>query len=229
MSAPISVIIPTLDAAMALPETTEALLEGVTSGLVRELVISDGGSRDGIDVVARGLGAVLVSGSPGRGGQIARGIATAKGPWLLLLHADTHLAPGWAQAAHAHIAGHPGKAGWFRLRFRAEGLAPRLVEAGANLRARYLGLSYGDQGLLVSRDLLESVGGFPQLPLMEDVALARKLRHRLRPLGATALTSADRYLRDGWARRVLMNLSTLTRFYLGASPALLARQYNSRK
>lgn len=228
MPAPITVVIPTLDAADALPATADALLEGVTCGLVAGLVISDGGSADGTREVAKELGAVLVEGPPGRGGQLARGVAAADSDWVLMLHADTWLSPGWSAAARSHIAEHADKAGYFRLRFRAGGLAPRLVAGGANLRSRLLGLPWGDQGLLVSRRVLASVGGVPELPLMEDVALARRLRGRLRMIGAEALTSAERYERDGWGRRVAANLWTLLRYALRADPDRLAARYRKR-
>lgn len=228
MPAPIAVIIPLINAAHALPATTEALLGGLTDGLVAELILSDGGSKDGISEVAGELGATLVTGPRGRGGQIARGIAAARAPWMLILHADTHLSDGWAQAVRSHMEDHPDKAGWFRLGFRANGFAPRLVAAGANLRARLLGLPYGDQGLLVARATLEEVGGVPVIPLMEDVALARRLKGRLRPLDAIAFTSAERYEAEGWLRRSIRNLGTLMRYLLGASPKELVTRYEGQ-
>lgn len=225
MPAPLSIVIPTLNAAAELPATADALLAGATSGLVRELVISDGGSTDKTLDAARELGAVIVTGPPGRGGQLARGVAASTGDWVLLVHADTHLAEGWESVAFDHMNRHPEKAGWFRLRFRGSGMAPTLVAVGANLRSRWLGLPYGDQGLLVSRATLAEVGGIPEVPLMEDVVLARALRGRLRRLECDALTSAARYERDGWVSRTTGNLGTLTRFFLGASPESLKRRY----
>lgn len=128
---------------------------------------------------------------------------------------------------HGHIAGHRDKAGYFRLAFRATGLAPAVVARWANLRAAALGLPYGDQGLLISRDLLARIGGIPDLPLMEDVALARALRGRLRALPATARTSAARYERDGWLRRSLTNGGTLLRYLTGTPPERLVARYRS--
>lgn len=225
MPALLSVVIPTLNAAHALAATAEALLSGATEGLIRDLVISDGGSTDETRQAALDLGAAWVEGPPGRGGQIARGVAASAGDWLLILHADTHLSDGWTSAARAHMTAYPDRAGYFRLSFRAQGAAPRLVAGGANLRSRLLGLPYGDQGLLISRKLLAEVGGVPDIPLMEDVALAGRLRGRLRALDALALTSAERYLADGWAGRVAGNLGTLLRYRLGADPHRLARRY----
>ncbi len=224
MRAPLSVIIPTLESAPLVPRTAAGLIEGLDAGLVRELILSDGGSDDAIAGVAEALGAKLVSGPAGRGGQLARGAAAAAGDWLLFLHADTHLSPGWAQAVAAHIRDRPARAGWFRLRFRGGALAGRVVAGWANLRSR-AGLPYGDQGLLISRDLYKSVGGHPDIPLMEDVAIARRLRGRLSPLDAFANTDPVRFQRRGWLRQGAANLSRLLRYRLGADPETLARRY----
>lgn len=223
MPAPLTVVIPTLNAADDLPATASALMPGVAAGLIRALVVSDGGSEDGTLALADALGAVVVSGPAGRGGQIRRGVAAADTDWVLILRADTWPAGDWVAALTAHLAKHPDKAGYFHLRFRAEGIAPRLVEGWANLRSRLFKLPYGDQGLVISRHVMAEVGGMPDLPIMEDVALARALRHRLRPLPALALTSAERYQRAGWLRRGSRNLLTLLRYLAGASPKDLAR------
>ena len=224
MRAPLSVVIPTLDAARELPGCLAALPEGLV--LIREVVVSDGGSRDTTTAIAREAGAEVVAGPPGRGGQIRRGVAASRGEWLLVLHADTRLDPGWSGAVGAHLAG-GGEAAWFRLAFRAEGIAPRLVARWANLRSR-LGLPYGDQGLLVPRALLDAVGGYDDVPLMEDVALARRLRGRMRGLRHVARTGAARYEAEGWGRRGARNLLTLARYLGGADPARLARGYERR-
>ncbi|MGI9391234.1 MAG: TIGR04283 family arsenosugar biosynthesis glycosyltransferase [Boseongicola sp.] len=226
MVAPLSVVIPSLNAASELPETAKALMPGLTEGLIRELVVTDGGSSDDTLEIARALGAVIVEGPPGRGGQIALGVEAARAEWLLILHADTHLGPGWPDAVWRHIESGQNKAGYFRLVFRAEGWAPKLVASGANFRARWLGLPYGDQGLLLPKRLLAAIGGVPNVPLMEDVIIARQLRGLMRPLDAKAHTSADRYLREGWVRRVARNLWTLTRFKFGASPEQLMSRYS---
>ncbi len=226
MRAPLSVVIPTLDAGSELPGCLAALMEGVGAGLVREVVVSDGGSNDATAALARDAGAAVVTGPPGRGGQLRRGVAASGGSWLLVLHADTRLDPGWSEAVRAHVeAGH--EAAWFRLAFRARGLAPRLVAAWANLRAR-AGLPYGDQGLLIPRALYEEVGGYEDIALMEDVSLACRLRGRMRGLPMTARTGAARYEAQGWARRGARNLLTLARYLAGADPARLARAYERR-
>ena len=220
MPAPISVIIPTLNAATSLPGTVASLMEGVEAGLIRELVVTDGGSTDATRAVADEIGAVLVEGPASRGGQLRRGCDAARGDWLFVLHADTQLAAGWTEAGVRHMACRD--AGWGRLRFDRGG---RIVAGWANLRSRVFGLPYGDQGLLVPRSLYRDVGGYPDQPLMEDVALARALRGRLRPLGVEAVTSSEKYRRQGWVRRGARNLWTLLRYSFGVSPARLAEGY----
>ncbi len=223
MPAPISVIIPTLNAAATIGPTLVALAEGLDAGLVGELIIVDAGSQDGIEEIAGDIGARFKTVAPSRGGQLATGAALATRPWLLFIHADTVLGEGWLAAVQAHLAT-PDKAGYFRLHFDASGLAPRLVAGWANLRSRLFGLPYGDQALLISAALYSKAGGHPDQPLMEDVALARALKGKLSPLKAEAVTSAAKY-QGQWLRRGSRNLSLLLRYFLGASPEALARHY----
>ncbi|MCP5074828.1 MAG: glycosyltransferase [Rhodobacteraceae bacterium] len=227
MTAPLSVVIPTLDSAARLGPTLACAFEAVPTGLLNELILADGGSQDGIDKLADEAGARLVVSVAGRGRQLAAGAEAASGDWLLFLHADTVLSEGWSDAVLAHI-NRSQQAGYFRLAFDARGFAPRFVAGWANLRSRLLGLPYGDQGLLISRQLYESVGGFPALPLMEDVVLARALKGQMCLLPATATTAADRYLRDGWVLRGWRNLITLLLYFLGWAPDGLARRYQNR-
>ena len=223
MRAPLSIVIPTLNAEQALPATVAALIEGVQSGLVRELIVADGGSTDATCAIADDLGATVVSGDARRGGQLRHGASAASGVWLLFLHADTQLAAGWSTAVAEHI-GNSEIAGYFRLRFRAKGLAPAVVAAWANTRSRF-GLPYGDQGLLVSRQLYDQIGGFRDMPLMEDVAMARALCGKLSMLPAVAATGAARYQTGGWVRRGAQNMWLLVRYLCGADPERLARNY----
>lgn len=223
MRAPLSIVIPTLNAAAHLPETLACLVEGLDRGLVRELIVADGGSTDQTAQIAEDAGARLVSGTAGRGGQLRRGCAAAQGAWLLILHADTHLSAGWSEAVLHHLNS-PDKAGYFRLKFRATGLAPAMIAAGANLRAR-LGLPYGDQGLLISADRYQKSGGYADIALMEDVLMARALRGDLVFLAASAETDPERYLRNGWFTQVARNQWTLGKYLWGVAPANLAKSY----
>lgn len=222
MRAPISVIIPTLNAQDPLHDCLTALMEGLDAGLIRELIVSDGGSLDATVAMAEAWGAEVIAGPASRGGQLRRGCAAAQADWLLILHADTILSRGWTDPVGAFLA-KPGAA-WFRLRFDGGGLAGRIVAGWANLRSQF-GLPYGDQGLLVHRSLYQKAGGYPDQPLMEDVALVRTLRGKLRGIDVTATTSAERYRRQGWLRRGGRNLWTLMRYFTGAKPQDLARSY----
>lgn len=222
MRAPISVIIPTLNAERHLGACLAALMPGLEAGLIRELIVSDGGSEDATVALAKEWGATLVSGPASRGGQLQRGCAVAKGRWLLVLHADSVLQPGWVGVVAAHLATH--QAGWFRLSFAQGGIAGRCVAAWANLRSRF-GLPYGDQGLLVPVALYHSVGGYPDQPLMEDVAIARALKGHLVGLQAGAQTCAVKYRTQGWLRRGARNIWTLLRYLLGTSPERLSQSY----
>jgi hypothetical protein len=223
MRAELSVVIPTLDAGDALPACLGALFEGVHTGLIREVIVSDGGSQDATRVMAEEAGAVIVTGPPSRGGQLRRGAEAAGGTWLMVLHADTGLPEGWSEAVRAQIA--KGGAAAFRLRFDAGGVAPRLVAGWANLRTRMFGLPYGDQALLVSHRAYHAAGGYPDIPLMEDVALARALKGRIALLPLAVTTSAARFQREGWLRRGARNLWLLARYLCGADPARLAARY----
>ena len=225
MRAPITVIIPTLEAEASLPATLASLMEGLEAGLIRELVISDGGSGDATAQIAEEVGAHLLRGAPSRGGQIRRGAAAARGEWLLILHADTVLPQGWSDLVAAHLPG--GAPAHFRLGFDSGHPMARLTAAWANARARF-GLPYGDQGLLLRRTDYDAIGGCPDQPLMEDVAMARALTRAGRAhvqLPGRVRTSAERYARAGWIRQGSRNLWRLCRYLCGASPDALVRGY----
>ncbi|WP_120502946.1 TIGR04283 family arsenosugar biosynthesis glycosyltransferase [Sulfitobacter mediterraneus] len=226
MPAPISVIIPTLNAEAVLPRCLESLMEGLEAGLIRELVISDGGSSDATGALAQAWGAEVVQGGASRGGQLRRGCAAGKGDWLLVLHADSRLSPGWVDVAARGLA-QADQAYWFQLRFDQGGLPARIVAGWANLRSR-MGLPYGDQGLLISKTLYEAHGGYQDIPLMEDVALARALKGRLAGLEAQVTTSAEKYRCQGWLRRGGRNLWTLLRYFAGVDPETLAAAYRQK-
>jgi rSAM/selenodomain-associated transferase 2 len=226
MPAPLSVIIPTLNAASDLPLALESLLPGLEAGLIREVIISDGGSADATRAIAGSAGAAVIDSPPGRGRQLQAGAAAARGEWFLFLHADTALSRDWPERAAAHMSARPQMAAAFRLKFRSDAREARWLEARANRRARWLGLPYGDQGLLISRPVYSEFGGYADVPLMEDVMLVRALgKRRIVILDAEARTSAAKYERDGWHKRAWSNAWLLTRFLLGARPEDLARAY----
>jgi len=219
----LSVVIPTLDAAASLRGTLDAL--GDAPG---EVVVADGGSRDGTAEIARGLGARVVMAPRGRGAQLSAGVAAARGPWLLLLHADTRLAPGWGDAVRAAMRD-PGRAAFFRFALDHAAPAARRLERAVAWRCRVLALPYGDQGLLIHQDLLDAAGGIAPLPLMEDVDLVRRIgRARLAALDVAAVTSAERWRREGYLRRSARNLACLSLWFLGLKPERILRLYRGR-
>lgn len=219
----ISVVIPTLNAESCLPACLTSIEEGRRAGLVSEVIVSDGGSSDDTQQIATDFGARIILGAPSRGGQLRRGCAEALGDWLLIVHADSVLSPSWPTVVPDHLSS--GAAGWFRLAFDDGGVPARLVSGWANFRSR-LGLPYGDQGLLLPVALYREVGGYPDQPLMEDVAIARRLRGRLIGLNWVIVTSAQKYQRQGWLRRGGRNLWTLLRYLVGVPSTELARSYN---
>ncbi|MBO6897662.1 MAG: TIGR04283 family arsenosugar biosynthesis glycosyltransferase [Shimia sp.] len=225
MRAPVSVVIPTLNEQAGLPACLGALFEGVSAGMIRELIVADGGSEDDTLQIAEDAGAKVVTCAASRGGQMRTGAEKAQGEWLLFVHADTVLSDGWSAATEAHLQ-HMDVAGYYALRFEKGGLAGRFVAGWANLRSRWFGLPYGDQGLLISRQLYEELGGFADIPLMEDVAIARQLgRRRLVRLDVWASTSPRKYQAQGWLRRGGRNLWTLLRYLVGVAPETLAAAY----
>jgi rSAM/selenodomain-associated transferase 2 len=215
----VSVVIPTLNAAATLPATLRCL-DGVA-----EIVVADGGSTDATASIAVEHGARVLSLPRGRGSQLAGGIAVARHPWLLLLHADTRLQAGWRNAVAARMAD-PNRAAYFRFALDSADWRAGLLQGAVALRCRLFALPYGDQGLLIHRDLLHAVGGMRDLPLMEDVDLVRRLgRKRLVAMDAEAVTGAARWERDGWTRRSARNLLCLSLYFAGVKPATIARLY----
>lgn len=231
----ISVVIPTLNAAPTLGRTLVSLLQANSAGALRELIISDGGSSDETCALAEAAGARLIGGLPGRGPQLHAGAMAARGDWLLFLHADTSLAPAWLEHARRHMAESFGRrAAVFRLRFDDDRVKARLVAAGANLRARLFALPYGDQGLLISRRHYEALGGFQPLPMFEDVDLVRRIvrdggRQAIAYLPVDAVTSAARYVEEGYAARVLRNARSLARFFRGDDVGEIVEFYERQK
>ena len=217
---PVSAIIPVLNAADTLAATV------ATIAWAAEIVVADGGSTDSSPAQAALLNAQVLTVPRGRGSQLAAGVAAARHDWLLLLHADTRLTPEARAVVETHMARHPDRAGYFRFALHSTNKRARVLERAVAWRCRILALPYGDQGLLLHRDLLRHVGGIRPLPLMEDVDLVRRLgRRRLIALDAAAITSAVKWERDGWLRRSARNLCCLALWFAGVAPHRIARLY----
>jgi uncharacterized protein len=220
----LSFVIPALNEAEALP----ALLGDLRRVRVpHEVIVVDGGSIDGTARVAAAGGATVIAVPRGRGRQLRIGASTARSEVLCFLHADVRVGAEARAAIERAVAETTTDALVFSLRIAAAGRIFRVLERAANLRSRFAGLPYGDQGLLVSRETYAQAGGFRDIPLMEDVALIRSLRRhaRIRVLPACLEVSPRRWQRDGTVRRTIRNWSLLIRYLLGTSPERLVAEY----
>ena len=227
----ISVIIPTLNAEAGLGGTLTALVPAAVDGLVREVIVVDGGSGDRTAAIVDQAGAQLVSRSGGRGYQLEAGARRARFPWLLFLHADTVLESGWERDALAFMEAVDGgkralAAAAFRFGLDDMGLRPRVLERLVAMRCALLRLPYGDQGLLIPKLLYADIGGYNPHPLMEDVDIVRRLgRRRVVMLRSRAVTSAARYRNDGYLRRSTRNVTCLFLYFLGVPTTVISRLY----
>jgi rSAM/selenodomain-associated transferase 2 len=225
----ISVIIPTLNSAAHLERTLVPLVAGITRGIVKQVIVADGGSVDETLAIADGAGCEVITAEPHRAKQLRAGADAAKGKWLLFLHADTALAAGWVEETERFISAPQSrkKAAVYRLAFDDASREARRVVFWARARARVMKLPYGDQGLLISRFFYDGLGGYPDLPLMEDVEIIRRIgSKRLVQFETEAVTSAEKYRRDGYDRRAWRNLGLMARYLMGADPVELAKAYD---
>jgi rSAM/selenodomain-associated transferase 2 len=228
MTGLLSVIIPAWNEA----EQIEAVLQSLQTLRQQghELILVDGGSDDDTRRIAAPWVDRLLQVPRGRARQLAAGAAQARGDWLWFLHADT-LVSAEVLAALLHIL-HTGSGAWGRFDVRLSGQRwpLRIIERLINLRSRLSGIATGDQALFMHRDLYRRVGGWPQIPLMEDVALSRALKRIARPLCLyeQVLTSSRRWERQGVLATVLLMWYLRLAFTLGADPQVLAARYAGR-
>ena len=205
----ISVIIPTLNSATTLPATLESLIPAAVQGLVREVLIVDGGSTDATLKIADGFGAITISGGPLRASRLTVGAQLARFPWLLFIDPDCALDPGWEREA-GHLIGkiedgnRPPSAAVFRFVLDDDGIEARVTEFFARWSALLLGLAHSEQGLLIPQSLYTEVGGFKPYPLLEDVDLSRRVgRRRLMTFRSNAVSNANHYRQQGYIARAL--------------------------
>lgn len=222
----LSIVMPVLDEGGELPSALQALTPWRCAGV--ELIVVDGGSADDSLRCAQ-AGADLVLQAPrGRAAQMNAGAARARGHWLMFLHADTRLP--WQGLEAIRQLG--AQAQWGRFGVRIDDPHPMLAVVSflMNLRSRWTGLATGDQAIFVRRQTFERVGGFPDMALMEDLALSRKLKSITRPvcLQPAVLTSPRRWLRHGIWRTIWLMWRLRAAYFLGADPDDLARQYGYR-
>jgi rSAM/selenodomain-associated transferase 2 len=223
----VSIIVPVLEEAGTLAATLQPLQRWREAGV--EILVVDGGSRDASRTVAAPLADRVLEAPRGRASQMNAGAASARGEVLLFLHADTRLPEGAIDLVREATASRAW--GRFDVRIEGSGLALPMVAAAMNLRSRLTGIATGDQALFVRRDVFARVGGFPLIPLMEDVALSTTLRRVSRPacLRARVTTSGRRWDRHGVLRTMVLMWRLRLAYALGADPHLLARRYGAER
>ena len=225
----VTIVIPVLDDTPALT----SLLPTLPVAPSVEVVVVNGGSGEepGWDALRERHPAVeFIRSARGRGVQMNAGAKDARGRWLLFLHADTRLGAGWLDVLR-RLDDDPSIAGGsFRFALDSTARWARWIERGVRLRVRLFDLPYGDQALFARREVFRELGGYTDLPLMEDVDFIRRLgrRGRLEHADVLALTSARRWERDGWVRRTVENTALILLFLAGWSPARLAQRYHCR-
>lgn len=220
----ISVIIPALNEEAVIGRTVRRVLAGGAA----EAIVVDGRSQDRTVVEAQQAGALVVKGSRGRAAQMNLGASLAMGPHLLFLHADTQAPSSFASEVRRILANSGVACGAFRFQLDHRPAGLRFIELAVDLRCALASMPYGDQGLFVLRDTFDRAGGFPELPIMEDVEMVKRLRQfgclKMSPL--PAITSARRWRAAGVWKTTGLNYLMMIAHHLGADSSLLRRIYD---
>ena len=223
----LSVIIPTLNPGDRFSQVL-ASVRTELGPLGAEIIVASAGLSKSAIEVCHTYGAQIIDAPKGRGLQMIEGAKASSQPWLMFLHADSILQKGSGSLAAVFMVDplNDGRAGYYRLAYDEDNSGARRIARLANWRAKTFGLPYGDQAMLISRQLYDGVGGFAALPLMEDVDLVRRLgRHRLVQMNGIIETSAERYAQDGYWLRPIRNLLCLTLYFCRVPNAWLRRLY----
>jgi uncharacterized protein len=224
----VTLVIPVLHDTAALG----SLLPALPINPAVQIIVVDGGETCDQATAAlreRYPGVEWMRSNPGRGAQMNQGAAQARGRWLLFLHADTCLGYGWIDVIRHVDEQLRVVGGCFRFALDSSAHWARWIEWGVRIRVHLFDLPYGDQALFVRRAVFDELGGYRNLPLMEDVDFVRRLHRRggrLAHSHVPALTSARRWERDGWLRRTLENSLLLVLFLVGYPPERLRRRYD---
>jgi rSAM/selenodomain-associated transferase 2 len=221
----LSIIVPMLNELEGLPDLLSHLLPYQRKGC--EVLLVDGGSQDGSANLAACAGFTVLTTPRGRARQMNAGARAAHGDILLFLHADTRLPPYADELVCQALSGKRHAWGRFDVRIEGKPLLLRVVAFCMNQRSRLTGIATGDQGIFVHRSVFETIDGFPDQPLMEDISLSSRLRCKTRPacLSSTVTTSGRRWETRGVWRTIFLMWKLRLAYWLGAKPDALARAY----
>jgi rSAM/selenodomain-associated transferase 2 len=220
----ISIVIPTLNEVESLPTVIASCLQAEDV----EVIVVDGGSTDGTPELALQMGVRLLTSKPGRATQMNKGARGARGGILLFLHGDTILPEDYFGQITETLGQSGAIAGAFQLSISSEPFSMRLIERAVNFRSRFLQMPYGDQGLFLEKSTFEQVGGFREVPIMEDFEFVRALRRlgRIAIAEAPVLTSGRRWERQGPLKTTIVNQIAIGAHLLGVPPGRIAKFYN---
>jgi rSAM/selenodomain-associated transferase 2 len=223
--ASLSIIGPVLDEEARIGEALRALAPYRSRG--SEVIVVDGGSRDRTVEIARPLSDRVIAAPRGRGAQMNAGAGIAKGDVLLFLHADTTLPPEADTLVPDGLRQSTWQWGRFDVRIEGESPLLAMISNFMNWRSLITGIATGDQAMFATRAAFDAAGSFPDIPLMEDIALSKRLKRVSRPLCLTvrAIVSGRRFDERGAIRMILLMWRLRLEFWLGVSPATLARRY----
>jgi len=223
----LSIIVPVLDEAEGIARALHALAPFRARGA--EVIVADGGSGDRTMELARPLADRAIAAPRGRAAQMNAGAAAAQGDVLLFLHADTALPPDADVMIREGLRDPSWKWGRFDVRIEGRSALLPAVAFMMNWRSLATGIATGDQAMFVTREAFAAAGGFPDVPLMEDIALSKRLKRIGRPLclAVKVTTSGRRWDRQGAIRTVLLMWRLRLAYFFGAEPAALARRYRS--
>lgn len=221
----VSVIIPVLNERENLDRLLGEL-QGIRAA-GHEIIVVDGGSHDGSTSIAQGRSDKFIRHERGRGIQMNAGAYCATGEVLLFLHADTRLPPDFLSAVQAACNHNLGQWGFFRIRLSGNNRLFRIIDTCMNLRSRFTGIATGDQCLFVTKQLFREDGGYEEIPIMEDIALCRRLKRTCQPvvLSDSVTTSSRRWQQQGAVKTIISMWVLRLAYYLGISPSRLVRFY----
>jgi rSAM/selenodomain-associated transferase 2/rSAM/selenodomain-associated transferase 1 len=223
----ISIIIPAINEADHIANT----IESIGPGNKKEVIVVDGGSHDDTMSIAKSLGAKVITGTPPRARQMNQGAAQATGDVLVFLHADTRLPEKFEDVVFSSFKQPKMVAGAFELRMDSPTPGLRIIERLANWRSRYLKMPYGDQAIFLSTKLFHELGGFLDIPIMEDFELVRRLQKQgnIVTLPVPVFTSSRRWLKFGILKTTLINQLVIAAYVIGIGPEVIARWYDRSK